>query len=111
MSSGNLKSDVPFFKNFFEINTPNVSQIQLSESRISKKFYEIQRLSQELNENFISIDLQTFDDKDTILRNLFEIHLLLTFNNELNIKQNFDYCRVQRFYMNKYLKQILEKLL
>lgn len=113
MSSGKLKITKDSLGGDYLLNQK--SSINAPNDPLLKRddLTHIMLISEQFNQNFKYVNLQPLDeDLYDILHKVMEIHLSLSINKDklLSNNQIIDYCMLERYFMRKYLKNVIKKI-
>jgi hypothetical protein len=110
MSSGNVNFRYPVVKDDFIIDQDSSIDILKPSDVKNTDLNQILLISEDINNTFKYVHFQPFDDITfDLFHNVIEIHLLLLNNKDLSNDQKLDYCRLERFFMKKYLREMIKK--
>ena len=110
MISGKANFDYFQFKDNVIIDTRLSIQNVAEQGLKSPNLNQILLISEDLTRKFKHIHIQPFSDiRFDLFHNVIEIHLILLSNKELSNSEKLDYTKLQRYFMKKYLSEIIKK--
>jgi hypothetical protein len=109
MISGRINFDYVLSKDNFIYETElSIEEIE-KQDREAPDLNQILLISEKLNQKFKQFHIQPLSYiKFDLFDNITEIHLLLLSNEELSNAQKLDYTKLQRYFMKKYLSEIIK---
>lgn len=110
MSSGKVNFYYNQFKDTFLINSTRSTEYIADQGSNLSNLNQILLISENLNQKFKNIHIQPLNNiMFDLFHNIFEIHLLLLINKDFSNVQKLDYAKLQRYFMKRYLNEIIKK--
>ena len=109
MISGRINFDYLQSKdNFIYETESSIEEIEKQDKEVPD-LNQILLISEKLNQRFKQFHIQPLSYiKFDLFDNITDIHLLLLSSEELSNAQKLDYTKLQRYFMKKYLSEIIE---